>query len=149
MDSSSKPFILLADDDAEDRMLVTEALEGTGIGDRVTCVGDGEELLDYLLHRGRFSGKEKSPPPGLILLDLNMPRRDGREALMEIKSHEHLRRIPVVVLTTSSAREDVRRIYGLGASSFITKPASFASLAEAMGTLCRYWFGTVRLPPPE
>ncbi len=146
---NKKPLVLLADDDAEDRMLVMEALEETCIGDSVKFVEDGEELLDYLLHRGRFSEQGKFPLPSLILLDLNMPRKDGREALMEIKAHERLRRIPVVVLTTSGAEEDILGTYHLGVNSFITKPVTFASLAATMDTLCQYWFETVQLPCPQ
>ncbi|RDV13546.1 response regulator [Pontibacter diazotrophicus] len=146
MDFNTKSIILLADDDAEDRMLVTEALEEANAGCTIKFVEDGEELMDYLLHRGKFSQKEEFPAPNIILLDLNMPRKDGREALIEIKSHEHLRCIPVVVLTTSKAEEDILKTYSLGVSSFITKPASFTSLVDTMATLCKYWFGTVKLP---
>ena len=109
-------------------------------------VENGEELMDYLHNRGSFADKDKYPTPGLILLDLNMPKKDGREALKEIKSDEHLRVIPVVVLTTSKAEEDILRTYDLGVSSFITKPVTFAALVDVMRTLSKYWFEIVELP---
>ncbi|GAB2533411.1 response regulator [Rufibacter soli] len=142
-------IILIADDDAEDRMLVRDALEENRLTNEVQFVEDGEELIDYLHNRGKFTDKEKYPTPGLILLDLNMPRKDGREALKEIKSDEHLRVIPVVVLTTSKAEEDILRTYDLGVSSFITKPVTFVALVDVMKTLTKYWFEIVELPTPE
>ncbi|TPE46282.1 response regulator [Pontibacter mangrovi] len=140
--------ILIADDDAEDRMLVKEALEESRLKNQVQFVENGEELMDYLHNRGKFADKEQYPTPGLILLDLNMPKKDGREALKEIKSDEHLRVLPVVVLTTSKAEEDILRTYDLGVSSFITKPVTFASLVDVMKTLSKYWFEIVELPKP-
>ncbi|MBA9079222.1 MULTISPECIES: response regulator [Rufibacter] len=140
--------ILIADDDAEDRMLVKEALEENRLTNEIQFVENGEELLDYLHNKGRFSDKNQYPTPGLILLDLNMPKKDGREALKEIKSDEHLRVIPVVVLTTSKAEEDILRTYDLGVSSFITKPVTFAALVDVMKTLTKYWFEIVELPKP-
>src|SRR5207302_1889890 len=107
---------------------------------------DGEDLMSYLHHQGQFSNAGESPAPSLILLDLNMPRKDGREALREIKSDAALRHIPVVVLTTSRAEEDVVRSYQLGVNSFITKPLTFQGLVEAMKALGRYWFEVVELP---
>ncbi|WP_276496298.1 response regulator [Pontibacter litorisediminis] len=140
--------ILIADDDAEDRMLVKEALDESRLKNQVQFVENGEELLDYLHNRGKYTDKEKYPTPGLILLDLNMPKKDGREALKDIKSDEHLRVIPVVVLTTSKAEEDILRTYDLGVSSFITKPVTFTSLVDVMRTLSKYWFEIVELPKP-
>ena len=137
--------ILLADDDEEDRMLAADALEESRVVNDLRFVEDGEELLDYLYHRGRYA--ENSPTPGLILLDLNMPRKDGREALREIKADPDLRRIPVVVLTTSKAEEDIYRTYDLGANSFITKPVSFEGLVAVMRDIGRYWIEIVELPP--
>lgn len=139
-------IILVADDDAEDRMLVKEALDESRLTNLVQFVENGEELMDYLHNRGKFADQEKNPTPGLILLDLNMPKKDGREALKEIKMDEHLRLIPVVVLTTSKAEEDVLRTYDLGVSSFITKPVTFGSLVDVMKTLSKYWFEIVELP---
>ena len=130
--------ILIADDDPEDQMLTEEALREAGLGNDLRFVSDGEELLDYLLRRGAFSDPESSPRPGLILLDLNMPKKDGREALAEIKAEQELRRIPVFVLTTSKDEEDVHQSYELGGSSFLTKPVTFAGLVEAARTLTRY-----------
>ena len=138
--------ILLADDDADDRMMASEALEESRLANDLRCVEDGEELMDYLLRRGKYSQPDSAPRPGLILLDLNMPKKDGREALREIKSEPTLRTIPVVVLTTSQAEEDIYRTYDLGVNSFITKPVNFESLVALMRTLGKYWFEIVELP---
>ena len=138
--------ILLAEDDADDRLLVKEALaEGRVLND-LRSVEDGEELLDYLRRQGRYADPETSPRPGLVLLDLNMPRKDGREALREIKADPDLKRIPVVVMTTSKAEEDVLRSYDLGANSYITKPVTFERLVELMKVMGRYWIEFVELP---
>jgi len=147
MSASARPItILIADDDADDRMMASEALAESRLANDLRFVEDGEELLDYLYQRGRFAAGDASPRPGLILLDLNMPRKDGREALREIKSDPALRSIPVVVLTTSKAEEDIYRTYDLGVNSFITKPVLFESLVEVMKTLGKYWFEIVELP---
>ncbi len=138
--------ILLADDDEDDRMLAEEALQEARLANQLISVEDGEELMEYLLRRGRYAEPAAAPRPGLILLDLNMPRKDGREALKEIKADPVLRQIPVVVLTTSRAEEDILRTYDLGVNSFITKPVSFEGLVEVMRTLAAYWFEIVRLP---
>ncbi|MFB9862745.1 response regulator [Rufibacter immobilis] len=138
--------ILIADDDAEDRMLLKEALEENHLKNTLHFVENGEELMDYLHHRGKYADKEKYPLPGLILLDLNMPKKDGREALKEIKQDADLKLLPVVVLTTSKAEEDIIRTYDLGVSSFITKPVTFASLVDMTKTLTEYWFELVQLP---
>lgn len=130
-------------------MLARDALEESRLANDLRCVEDGEELLEYLFRRGKYSDPETSPRPGLILLDLNMPRKDGREALREIKAHESLRQIPIVVLTTSKAEEDIYRTYDLGVNSFITKPVSFEGLVEVMKVLNRYWFEIVELPKEE
>ena len=142
-----KPItILLADDDADDRLLARQALETSRLVNDLRCVEDGEELLDYLHRRGKYSDPKESPRPGLILLDLNMPRKDGREALREIKNDPRLRDIPIVVLTTSKAEEDIARTYHLGVNSYITKPVKFAALVEVMRSLGKYWFEIVELP---
>ena len=147
MSANGRPItILIADDDADDRMMASEALEESRLANDLRFVEDGEELLDYLYHRGKFAGDGAAPRPGLILLDLNMPRKDGREALREIKGDPALRSIPVVVLTTSKAEEDIYRTYDLGVNSFITKPVQFESLVEVMKALGRYWFEIVELP---
>jgi len=138
--------ILLADDDEEDRAMTISALRERRVANEIRCVGDGAELADYLFHRGRYANPEDAPTPGLILLDLNMPKKDGREALREIKADPQLRQIPVVVLTTSKADTDIGRVYDLGANSFIAKPVSFDSLVDVMKTICRYWFDIVELP---
>ncbi len=146
MKSDRKPIlILLAEDDPDDRVLLRDALAEGRLVNELRCVEDGEELMDYLQHRGRYEG-ESAPRPGLILLDLNMPRKDGREALKEIKADPALRQIPVVVLTTSKAEEDIYRSYDLGANSFVTKPVTFQSLVDLMRTLGRYWLEIVELP---
>lgn len=143
----SRVLILMADDDADDRLLASDALAEARLNNELRFVEDGEELMDYLNRRGRWSAPGAAPRPGLILLDLNMPRKDGREALREIKAHPELRRIPVVVLTTSRAEEDVLRSYDLGASSFISKPVTFDGLVSAMKAMGRYYIEIVELPP--
>lgn len=138
--------ILIADDDAEDRMLIRDALFESRLKNGLKFVEDGEQLLDYLHNTGKFADKEKYSRPGIILLDLNMPKKDGREALKEIKQDAKLRTIPIVVLTTSKAEEDILKTYNLGVSSFITKPVTFEGLVEVMLTLNKYWFEIVELP---
>ena len=138
--------ILMADDDPDDRLLADLALKEARLKNGIRFVEDGEELMDYLHRRGKYSDPASSPRPGLILLDLNMPRKDGREALAEIKSDPELRQIPVVILTTSKADEDIVRSYDLGVNSYITKPVSFSGLAEVMKVLSTYWFEIVKLP---
>jgi CheY-like chemotaxis protein len=140
--------ILICDDDEEDRMLTQQALEGAHIANNLRFVEDGEQLLDYLYQRGEYAGETGlAPRPGLILLDLNMPKVDGREALKVIKEDKTLRDIPVVVLSTSGFDQDIIRSYQLGVNSFITKPVTFAGLVEAMNVLGRYWLEIVELPP--
>ena len=138
--------ILVADDDADDRMLARRALGAARLANDVRFVSDGEELMDYLGRRGRYADPALAPRPGLLLLDLNMPRKDGFACLREIRLDPELRRIPVVVLTTSRAEEDVYRSYDLGVNSFISKPITFAGLVEAMQVLGRYWLQIVELP---
>lgn len=138
--------ILMADDDADDRLLAKEALEESRLRNEIYFVEDGEELMEYLNRRGKYAAPGKAPRPGLILLDLNMPRKDGREALREIKADPDLRRIPVVIMTTSKAEEDIFRSYDLGANSFITKPVTFERLVEMMKVLGQYWIEFVELP---
>jgi CheY-like chemotaxis protein len=147
-DGAGRPItILMADDDEEDCELTREALQDARLANQMKFVHDGQELVDYLKRGGRYSDPSvDAPRPGIILLDLNMPKKDGREALAEIKADEELRRIPVVVLTTSKDEEDVLRTYDLGASSFITKPVTFAALVEVMANWRRYWFEIVELP---
>jgi two-component system, response regulator len=138
--------ILLADDDEEDRMLTFDALNESRVVNDLKFVEDGEDLLDYLNRRGKYTDPGSAPRPGLILLDLNMPKKDGREALREIKADPDLRRIPIVVLTTSKAEEDIYRTYDLGANSFIAKPVKFESLVALMKEIKRYWIEIVELP---
>ena len=146
MNPAGKPMvILMADDDADDRLLAQDALAECKLPSDLHFVENGEQLLDYLHRRGEYA-KTASPRPGLILLDLNMPRKDGREALREIKLDPELRRIPVIVLTTSKADTDISQIYALGANSFISKPVDFESLVNVIRTLGQYWFKMVELP---
>lgn len=141
--------ILMADDDADDRLLTQEALEESRLVNGLHFVEDGEQLLNYLYRRNEFAYLQDTPLPGLILLDLNMPKKDGREALEEIKADSRLRRIPIVVLTTSKGEEDIFRSYDLGASSYITKPVTFAALVSVIQAIGRYWFELVELPPSD
>jgi len=145
--SDETVVILLAEDDPDDRYLISEAFDETNLPVRLFIVNDGEEMLDYLKHRGKYSDSQRWPLPALIVLDLNMPRKDGREVLAETKTDPILRRIPVVVLTTSQAEEDIARAYDLGVSGFITKPVSFNALLEIMRSLGNYWLNIVELPP--
>ena len=138
--------LLLADDDEEDRQLAKEALDEHRLANDLHFVADGRELLDYLRREGAYADPAVAPRPGLILLDLNMPRLNGRQALQLIKSDPELRTIPVVVLTTSREEEDIVRSYDLGANSFITKPVMFESLVKIMKDLSTYWFEIVELP---
>ena len=138
--------ILMADDDPDDRMLTLEAFQESCLNNDLRFVEDGVALMDYLKRRGRYADPATSPRPGLILLDLNMPKKDGREALEEIKSDPDLRTIRVVVLTTSNAEEDILRSYNLSAASYITKPVTFDALLEVIRTLGKYWLEIVELP---
>ena len=139
--------ILVADDDEEDRILTREALAGARLTNELRFVVDGQDLMDYLRRTGKYAGGNgDAPVPGIILLDLNMPKLDGREALAEIKSDPELKRIPIVVLTTSGAETDILRSYELGVNSFITKPVTFAGLVEVMRGFSRYWFEIVEIP---
>lgn len=138
--------ILMADDDDDDFLLTQKALVESKLLNRLIRVKDGEELIDYLNHRGEYADKAVERP-GVILLDLNMPRKDGREALKEIKSNSDVSEIPVVVFTTSKAEEDIYKSYQLGVNSFITKPVTFENLITVMQTLGKYWFEIVELPP--
>lgn len=137
--------VLMADDDADDRSLLKEAFKERALSVEVCFVEDGDVLLDYLYRRGEFERPEQSPRPDLILLDLNMPT-DGRVALKQIKSDRELRKIPIVVFTTSSSQEDIALSYELGANAYMTKPATFKGLTELVEVLSKYWFEKVNLP---
>lgn len=140
--------ILMADDDPDDQRFATEALKATDLKNELVFVSNGVELLNYLRGKGSFAGRNM-PAPGVILLDLNMPKMDGHEALKQIKEDENLRQIPIVVMTTSEDEADVRRAYDLGVNSFIVKPITFKNLVSVMAEIGKYWFETVTLPPPE
>ena len=147
MNAYTNPIvILLADDDEDDRKMTADALRRSKVANEFKTVGDGEELLDYLYHRGKHAPPATSPRPGLVLLDLNMPRMGGREALREMKADPELRSIPVVILTTSRTDEDIENTYDHGANSFIVKPVTFDGLVQAMKVVTEYWFQIVQLP---
>ena len=141
--------ILMADDDEDDRLLTQDALKESRVLNNLQCVEDGVELMNYLQRKGKYQDSQAYPRPGLILLDLNMPRKDGREALKEIKQDDNLKSIPVVILTTSKEEEDMIKGYGLGAASYITKPVHFEGLVELMKALGKYWVEFVELPVGE
>jgi len=144
---SQKPItMLLAEDDFDDRYLISEALDESGVENQLYIVENGEDLINYLKNRGKYTDKEKYPRPGLILLDLNMPLMDGREALAKIKQDPDLKTIPIVVLTTSQAEDDIQETYGLGITGFITKPMTFSGLVDIMKSVGNYWFQSVTLP---
>ena len=148
MSDAGRPItILLADDDEDDRLMTRDALREARLHNDLQTVVDGVELLQYLRNEGAYASPESAPRPGLVLLDLNMPRMDGREALFEIKRDPRLRSLPVVVLTTSKAEEDIVRTYELGVNSFISKPVTFFGLVEVMKAFSRYWLEIVDLPP--
>jgi CheY-like chemotaxis protein len=150
MSKERRPItILMADDDQDDCMLTKDALQNNRVVNDLRFVADGEELLDYLHHRGKYAAPNTAPRPSLILLDLNMPKKGGREALKEIKADPDLRCIPIVALTTSHTEEDILSTYNLGVNSYITKPVTFAGLVEVMKVLRKYWFEIVELPPAK
>jgi len=145
--NKAKPVtILMADDDADDRALTKEAFEVAKLVNDLRFVEDGQELLDYLNRRGKFADPASSPAPGLILLDLNMPRKDGREALEELKADPRFRSIRVIIMTTSKAEADIVRTYKLSAASYIAKPVTFDALVDVVRTLGKYWLEIVELP---
>ena len=148
MSRNSLPIrILVAEDDADDRMMIKDAFEESRLGNPVDFVEDGVQLMNYLRREGEYASLVEQAYPGFILLDLNMPRKDGRTALREIKASPILQRIPIVILTTSKAEEDIVRTYNLGVNSFICKPVTFDSLVEIVKTVGRYWIEIVALPP--
>ena len=150
MSKTTRPItILMADDDPDDRQLTLEAFEESRLGNDLRFVEDGEELLDYLYRRGKYTDPESSPRPSIILLDLNMPRKDGRESLQLIRAERSFRPIRVIVMTTSKAEEDMFRSYDLSAASYITKPVTFERLVEVIRALGKYWLEIVELPTDE
>ena len=150
MPHSLRPVtILVADDDADDRQLILEAFQEAKLANDLRFVEDGVELMDYLLRQGRYAQPADSPRPGIILLDLNMPRMDGREALERIKGVPSLRAIRVIIMTTSKAEQDIIKSYNLSASSYITKPVTFEALVDVVRTIGKYWLEIVELPPEE
>jgi CheY-like chemotaxis protein len=138
-------YILLADDDDDDLLLIRNALSETGIDHHLQTVNNGEDLLHYLRRDAPYNYMN-APYPDIIMLDLNMPRKDGREALKELKSDPKLKRIPVVVFSTSKSNEDILNCYDFGANSFITKPDVYSDLVKVLSNVCRFWCKTVALP---
>ena len=141
--------ILMVDDDQDDQLLTEKALRANRVINPIRFLKDGEELMDYLRRQGKYAGVNLAPRPCFILLDLNMPRMDGRKALGIIKADPEFRKIPVVILTTSQAEEDILKTYDLGANSFVTKPIDFESLVTMMESLKHYWLEIVELPQVE
>jgi CheY-like chemotaxis protein len=139
----------MADDDADDRLMTQEAFDEAKLANDLRFVEDGQELMDYLHKKGEYAEPADAPRPGLILLDLNMPKKDGREALKEIKADPSLKQIPIVVMTTSKAEQDIYSSYDLGVNSFITKPVSFEGMVFVITTLGQYWFQIVKLPEEQ
>ena len=145
---NSQPLIfLLADDDPDDRDLALDALNESGLHHELQTVCDGEELLEYLRREKRYAPPAVAPQPAVVLLDMNMPRMDGREVLTIMKADPNLRRIPVVVLSTSRAAEEVIRSYDLGANAYIGKPVTFEELVDVLRTLGQHWLNMVTLAP--
>ena len=144
---ASLPAVLIVEDDPDERMLIKDAFEECGLSEGLDFVKDGEELMDYLFQHDGHANPARSLHPDLILLDLSMPKKDGFEALKEIKSMPSLKHIPVVVLTNSEAEEDIRRAYDLGAKSFVTKPTTFEELVDVVRNLSQYWSQTTQPPP--
>lgn len=143
----TKPLtVLVADDDESDRLMIRDAMREAEVASQLHFVENGEEMMDYLLRRNSFASPEQSPRPDLILMDLNMPNKDGRQALREIKANPALRSIPVVALSGSSAEEDIEETYALGVSSFVAKPLTFAALVRTFRILTHYWLEVVKLP---
>ena len=139
--------IVVADDDADDRMMIKDAFEASKLSNEIDFAEDGVQLLEYLRREGKWSKLAGEPYPGFILLDLNMPRKDGRTVLKEIRNDPALHRIPIIILTTSKAEEDIIKTYNLGVNSFICKPVSFDKLVDIVKTVGHYWIEIVALPP--
>jgi CheY-like chemotaxis protein len=144
-----KTVLLMADDDDDDCLLMEDAVREVFKSESFHCLPDGQELMDYLLRRGIYTDDEKFPPPDLILLDLNMPRKNGFETLKEIKEHPELRAIPILIFSTSKEQEQIELCYKLGANSYITKPMSFEDLVKTVKCVADYWFGITELPLSE
>ena len=140
MTTPAPPAILYAEDDPDDRLLATMAYRQSGVVNPLVLVADGEEALEYLRDTGRHAGRAGGPKPGIVVLDLNMPGMDGNEVLRVIKADPGLRRIPVVILTTSTSQTDIASSYDAGANSYIVKPTAFSSLVHLFDRLCGYWF---------
>ena len=141
--------VLLAEDDPDDRLLIRRAFHAVAPESTLTMVPDGEEVLDYLNRRGQYKEPETSPWPSLILLDLNMPRKDGHQVVREIKAVADFRSIPIVILSTSVSDQDIMLSYDLGVNAFISKPPSFSKLKKTVRSISDFWFEIVKLPPEQ
>ncbi len=147
-DQDLPPVLLLVEDDDDDILLISRALHAAEVHADVRRVSDGEELMNYLYRRPPFTNAADHPFPRLLLLDLNMPRKDGREVIRELRADPSFAQLPIVVLTTSGSEEDTIRAYHLGANSFVQKPVRFESMVDAMRVIRRFWFEVAQLPPP-
>ena len=145
-DTPSAITIHMCDDDPDDQLLITDALLEARLANPIDFTSNGRELLQYLNREGKYEELKDKPLPGLILLDLNMPIMDGREVLQILKNDDKFKSIPIVILTTSKAEEDVARSYDMGVNSFVIKPVSFENLVEMIQSLTEYWFHVVHLP---
>ncbi|RAJ01625.1 CheY-like chemotaxis protein [Chitinophaga skermanii] len=145
--TDEKRYILVADDDADDRDMLLAAFTESNLPQQLIFVENGEELMLYLRRKGKYRDEIAFPHPKLILLDLNMPKKDGREALEEIRADKHLKGLPIIVVTTSKEERDVERCYEIGANSFIIKPVTFSALLEFCSIISQYWFNLVEMPP--
>ena len=141
------PTILVVDDDPADQFLVQEAMKSSNLNYNLRLVSDGDEALDYLFGRGRYSDRVRSPRPDLILLDLNMPRFSGRQVARAIKNNPYLKKIPLVILTTSAQEEDIEELYSIGVNSYLQKPTNFDEFTAALRDLSSFWLERASLPP--
>lgn len=138
--------ILIVEDNDDDYFATVRAFKKVELGNPVQRCTNGDQALDYLFQRGEFAEAGKAPRPGIILLDLNLPGTDGRQVLRTVKADASLRKIPVIVLTTSRARQDIERCYADGANSYIQKPVDMAGFVNAISRLKEYWFEVALLP---
>ncbi|GAB2676201.1 response regulator [Flavihumibacter cheonanensis] len=142
----SKVYILVAEDDADDRFLLETAFAENGFKGKLEFVENGVELLDYLRNLKKEDANTDHPLPGFILLDLNMPKKDGREVLKEIKEDPRFKKIPVIVFTTTKNENEINRCYELGANTYVVKPVGFENLVKTIEDIRSYWFSTAQIP---
>lgn len=142
----SSVYILVAEDDIDDRFLLETAFAEKGYNEKLTFVENGIELIDFLNNQLSENGQQTGSLPRFILLDLNMPKKDGREALKEIKQDQRFKKIPVIVFTTNKNENEIRRCYELGANTYVVKPVGFESLLERIEEIRTYWVNTAQTP---